>query len=170
VLTYGPATVRYDLGFRTASSNRTTRQVDQVSDTEAFANFPQLRAAGREETAQQPIPAEPLQPLLPVLRAKIQPLEDAGQLRRDRRLSLAKEPAGVGDRFTAKTRRAPRRMTNPHSTHRPSVPLRGLLDQKHFVLFIAFSLRALCVFAVNKEIPGDDRRYIAVVICYVCLE
>ena len=169
MLIYGPATVRYDLGFRTVSSSRTTRQVDQVPHTEAFANFPQLRAAGRKKTAQQPIPAEPLQPLLPALRYPPS-LEDPRQLSRDRGLSLAKETAGVGDRFTAKTRRAPRRMTNPLSTHRPSVPLRGFLDQKHFVLFIAFSLRALCVFAVNKEIPGDDRRYIAVVICYVCLE
>ncbi len=77
------------------SSNWTTGQVHQVPHTEAFTDFPQLRAGGRKETAQQPISAELLQPVLPALGAKIQPLEDPGQLRRDRSLSLAEEPAGV---------------------------------------------------------------------------
>ena len=51
------ATIRCDPGFRIASSNRTTGQVDQVPHTEAFADFPRLRAAGCKETAEQPITA-----------------------------------------------------------------------------------------------------------------
>ena len=49
------------------SSNGTTLQVDQATHTEAFGDFPQLRAAGREETAQQPIPAKLLDLNLPTL-------------------------------------------------------------------------------------------------------
>jgi hypothetical protein len=40
------------------SSGWAIRQVDQMSDTEAFAYFAQLHAGGRKETAQQPIAAE----------------------------------------------------------------------------------------------------------------
>ena len=40
------------------SSNRTTLQVDQATHTEAFADFAPLLAAGREESAQQPMPAK----------------------------------------------------------------------------------------------------------------
>jgi hypothetical protein len=40
------------------SPNGTTPQVDQATHTEASGDFPQLRATGREETAQQPIPAK----------------------------------------------------------------------------------------------------------------
>ena len=47
------------------SSNRTTPQVDQATHTEAFADFAQLLAAGREESAQQPIPAKLLDLNLP---------------------------------------------------------------------------------------------------------
>jgi hypothetical protein len=54
---------------------------------------------------------------------------------------------------------------------RPSVPLRAFLDQRDIRLFlIAFSLRALRVFAANNEIPADDRRYIAVVHRHLCLQ
>jgi hypothetical protein len=49
----------------------TTRQVDQMAHTEAFADLPQLGAAGCNETAQQPIPAEPLHPVLPEVGAAI---------------------------------------------------------------------------------------------------
>jgi hypothetical protein len=41
------------------SSKWTTRKVDQVPNTEAFANLPQLGSGGRKETAQQSIPTEP---------------------------------------------------------------------------------------------------------------
>ena len=82
------------------SSKWTTRKVDQVPNTEAFANLPQLGSGGRKETAQQSIPAEPLHPLMPALGVAIQPLEDPGQLGRDRGLSLAKEPTGINvDRY-----------------------------------------------------------------------
>jgi hypothetical protein len=77
------------------SSNRITRQIDRVPDTEAFADFPQFRTGGRKEMAQQPITAEPLCPALPAPAATPQPLEDPGQLRGDRGISLANEPAGV---------------------------------------------------------------------------
>ena len=46
------------------SSMWTTRQVDQVPNTEAFANLPQVCSGGHKETAQQSIPAEALHPLL----------------------------------------------------------------------------------------------------------
>ena len=69
------------------SSNWTTPQVDQATHTEASGDFPQLLAAGREETAQQPIPAMLLDLNLPALAATAQPLENPGQLRRDRSLS-----------------------------------------------------------------------------------
>jgi hypothetical protein len=98
------ATIRCDLGFRTESSNRTTGQVDQVPHTEAFADFAQLRAAGCKETAQQPIPAELFQPLLPALGAPSQPLEDPRELRRDRGLPLTKEPAGIVDQLNLSPR------------------------------------------------------------------
>jgi hypothetical protein len=61
-----------------------------VSNTEAIAYFAQLRAGGRKKTAQQPIAVEPLHSVVPVLSATSQPLEDPGQIRRDRRLSPAK--------------------------------------------------------------------------------
>jgi hypothetical protein len=61
-----------------------------VPHTEVFGDFSQLRAPGREETAQQPLAAEPFHPVLPALLAKAQPLEDSGQVRRDRGFTLAK--------------------------------------------------------------------------------
>jgi hypothetical protein len=93
------------------SSKWTTRKVDQVSDTEAFANLPQPGPGGRKETAQQSIPAEPLHPLMPALGVAIQPLEDPGQLGRDRGLSLAKELTGIVDQLHSlpKNRRQPPR-------------------------------------------------------------
>jgi hypothetical protein len=60
------ATARFKPRFMVLSSNRTTPQVDQATHTEAFADFAQLLAAGREESAQQPIPAKLLDPNLPV--------------------------------------------------------------------------------------------------------
>jgi hypothetical protein len=82
------------------SSKWTTRNVDQVPNTEAFANLPQFDSSGRKETAQQSIPAEPLHPLMPAQSAAIQPLENPGQLGRDRGLSLANEPTGTNvDRY-----------------------------------------------------------------------
>jgi hypothetical protein len=76
-------TPRCGLRITFVSSKWTTRKVDQVPNTEAFANLPQLRSGGRKETAQQSIPAEPLHPLMPALGAAIQPLEDPGQLGRE---------------------------------------------------------------------------------------
>ena len=81
------ATARFKPRFTAPSSNRTTPQVDQATHTEASGDFPQLLAAGREESAQQPIPAQLLDLNLPALGATAQPLENPGQLRRDRRLS-----------------------------------------------------------------------------------
>jgi hypothetical protein len=93
------ATIRCDLGFRTVLSNRTASQVDHVPHTEAFADLAQLRAAGCKESAQQSIPAEPLQPALPVLGAQSQPLKGPRELRLDRRLSPANVPARVFSYF-----------------------------------------------------------------------
>src|SRR5580693_539427 len=81
------------------SSNRATPKVDQATHTEAFGDFPQLRAADREESAQQPIPAKLLDLNLPAPGATAQPLENPGQIRRDRRLSFPKKPAGVFDQL-----------------------------------------------------------------------
>ncbi len=93
------AITRCEPRFRMLSSNGTTPQVDQATRTQAVADFAQLRAAGREETAQQAIPAKRLDLNLPTLGATAQPLENPGQLRRDRRLSFAKKPAGVVDQL-----------------------------------------------------------------------
>jgi hypothetical protein len=82
------------------SSKWITHKVEQVPNTEAFANLPQLGSGGRKETAHQTIPAEPLHPLMPALGAAIQQLEGPGQLGRDRGLSLAKVPTGINvDRY-----------------------------------------------------------------------
>ena len=51
-------------------------------NTEAFANFPQLRSGGRKETAQQSIPEEFIIGFCRLC-APTQPLEDPGHLRRD---------------------------------------------------------------------------------------
>src|ERR1700678_4403604 len=56
------ATARFKLRFMVLSSNRTTPQVDQATHTEAFADFAQLLAAGREESGPQPLPPEVLDP------------------------------------------------------------------------------------------------------------
>ena len=71
-------TARCGLRITFVSSKWTTRKVDQVPNTEAFANLPQLGSGGRKETAQQSIPAEPLHPLMPALGVAIQPLKDPG--------------------------------------------------------------------------------------------
>jgi hypothetical protein len=105
------ATTRCKSRFSLLSSNGTTPQVDQATHTEAFADLPQLRAAGREETAQQPIPAQLLDLNLPALGAATEPLKNPGQLRRDRGFSFAKKPAGVVDQLELPRnhRRPPRR-------------------------------------------------------------
>jgi hypothetical protein len=82
-----------------ASSSRTTRQVDQVPHADPVGDFPQFRAAGREEAAHQTIAAELFHPVLPALGAKTQPVEDPGQLFRDRGFSLAKESARIFDQI-----------------------------------------------------------------------
>jgi hypothetical protein len=102
------------------SSKWTTRKVDQVPNTEAFANLPQLDSGGRKVTAQQSIPAEPLHPLMPALDVAIQPLEDPGQLGRDRGLSLAKEPTGIVDQLHP----LPKNRRQPPRRH-PQVPQAG---------------------------------------------
>jgi hypothetical protein len=79
-----------------------------MTHTEAFGDFPQLRAAGREESAQQPIPAKLLDLKLPALGTTAQPLENPGQLRRDRRLSFAEKPAGVVDQLDIASQRKAR--------------------------------------------------------------
>jgi hypothetical protein len=87
------------------SSNWTAPEVDQVVHTEASGDFPQLRATGREETAQQPIPAKLLDLNLPALGVTAQPLENLSQLRRDRRLSFADKPSGVVDQLDLASQR-----------------------------------------------------------------
>jgi hypothetical protein len=93
-----PGSVSHEM-FLDASSGRTTRQVDHVPDVQALADFAQLRARGRKESAEQPVPLEILYPSLPALSTTAQPLEDPGQLRRNRGLSLANEAAHVIDQL-----------------------------------------------------------------------
>jgi hypothetical protein len=81
------AITRCEPRFWIVSSHGTTLQVDQATHTEVFADFAQLRAAGREESTQQPIPAKLLELNLPTLCTIAQPLENPGQIRRDRRFS-----------------------------------------------------------------------------------
>jgi hypothetical protein len=83
------------------SSNRTSDQVGQTPHIETFGDLPQPHGAGRNETAQQTIAAKPLHPGLPVPGARTQPVEDPSQLRRERRLSLAK-----GNRISRKAAKA----------------------------------------------------------------
>ncbi len=59
------ATFRCSPRFMIVSSDRTTRQVDQLPHAEAVGDFPQFRAAGREEAAHQTIAAELFHPMLP---------------------------------------------------------------------------------------------------------
>ena len=63
----------------------------------AFSHFTQLLATGGEETAEQTTRAEFLQSAPPALGITPEPIEDAGQFRRDRRLSFAIEPPRVID-------------------------------------------------------------------------
>jgi hypothetical protein len=81
------ATFRCDPQFMVVSSDWTTPQVDHVPHADPVGDFPQFRAAGREEAAHQTIAAEIFHPVLPALGAKTQPLEDPGRLLRDRSLS-----------------------------------------------------------------------------------
>ena len=93
------ATFRSNPRFVIVSSDWTTRQVDQVPHADPVGDFPQFRAAGREEAAHHTIAAELFYPVLPALGAKTQPLEDPGQLLRDRGFSLAKESARIFDQL-----------------------------------------------------------------------
>jgi hypothetical protein len=68
------AITRSEPRFWTVSSHGTALQVDQATHTEASGNFAQLRAASREESAQQPIPAQLLDLNLPALGAIAQAL------------------------------------------------------------------------------------------------
>jgi hypothetical protein len=52
------------------SSDWTTRQVDQVPHAGPVGDFPQFRAAGREEAVHQTIAAELFHPMLPALGEK----------------------------------------------------------------------------------------------------
>jgi hypothetical protein len=81
------------------SSDRTTRQVDQVPHADPVGDFPQFLAAGREEAAHYTIAAELFRPVLPAPGAQTQPLEDTGQILRDRGFSLAKESARIFDQL-----------------------------------------------------------------------
>ena len=96
------AIARCERRFTMLSPNGTTLQVDQVTHTEAFADFSQLWAAGREESAEQSIPAKLLDLNLPTLGATAQPHENPGQLRRDRSLSFAEKPPGVVDQLDSR--------------------------------------------------------------------
>ena len=51
-----------------------------------FSLISRLRARGREESAEQPVPLELLLPSLPALSTTTQPLEDCRQIRRNRGL------------------------------------------------------------------------------------
>ena len=99
------ATFRCNPRFMIVSSDWTTRQVDQVPHADPVGDFPQFRAAGREEAAHQTIAAELFHPVLPALGAQTQPLEDPGQLLRDRGFSLAKESARIFDQNALRTQR-----------------------------------------------------------------
>src|ERR1700678_2563198 len=105
------AITRCEPRFWILSSHGTTLQVDQATHTEAFADFAQLRAADREESAEQSIPAKLLDLNLPAPDATAQPLENPGQLGRNRRVSFPKKPAGVFDQLDI----APQRKAGNHA-------------------------------------------------------
>jgi hypothetical protein len=81
------ATARRQPRLWMLSPNGTTPEVDKAMQTEGFADFAHLRSAGRKETAQHPIPARLPDLELQTLGVTTQPLENPGQLRRDRGLS-----------------------------------------------------------------------------------
>jgi hypothetical protein len=99
------ATFRCDPRFMIVLSDCTTRQVDQVPHADPVGDFPRFHAADREEAAHQTIAAELCHPALPALGAQTQPLEDPGQLLRDRGFSLAKESARIFDQNALRTQR-----------------------------------------------------------------
>ena len=86
------------------SAGRASSEVHRVSHPESVGNFPQFLAGGRKDSAQQSIVAKLLHPGLPALSATAQPLEDSGQLRRDRSLAFAKNPSGVVDQLDIATK------------------------------------------------------------------
>jgi hypothetical protein len=59
----------------------TTRPVHLAPHADAVGDYPQLRAGGRKEAAQQPTVTKIVHPLLPVLGVTAQSLEYPGQLR-----------------------------------------------------------------------------------------
>src|SRR5271157_5275468 len=93
--TRGTSSRESALRFRPASACRAPGQIGQALHAQALGHFPQPGSRGREEPPQQPPAGQLPQPRLPVLRAAAQTLEDHAQLRRDQRLSFAKEPTGV---------------------------------------------------------------------------
>jgi hypothetical protein len=92
-------TARCEPRFWIVSSSRPTRRADQLSDTEAFADFPQSSRGWTQSNGAAIDPAEFVDPALPAPGATFQPLEDPGQLRRGPGDSLAKEPTGVLDQI-----------------------------------------------------------------------
>jgi hypothetical protein len=99
------ATARDEARFRMRSSNWTAPEVDQVTHTKAFGDFPQPGATGREETAHQSIPVELLELDPPALGATAEPLENLSQLPRDRSFSIAKKAAGAVDQLEIASKR-----------------------------------------------------------------
>jgi hypothetical protein len=70
-----------------------------VPDAQALADFAQLRAGGREESAEQAVRIDLLHPVLPALSITTQPLEDCGKVCGNRCLSLTEEPSHVIDQL-----------------------------------------------------------------------
>jgi hypothetical protein len=132
------------------SSGGATRQVDQMSDAEAFAYFAQLRAGGRKETAQQPIAVEPLHSVAPVLSVTSQPLEDPGQIRRDRRLSPAK-----GNQISRKAAKAQKNARKNTSNLFHLVQVVCLRPSVWF--FFPFATLRLCVRSPHYPSPRNHR-------------
>jgi hypothetical protein len=88
-----------------ASSRRTASQVCHASHIQPCGDFAQPLSTGGEETAEQSTTAQFVHLSPPALGVTPQPVENSGQLRRDRRLSLAIKPPRVIDQKEIATQR-----------------------------------------------------------------
>jgi hypothetical protein len=91
---------RHRVGIFHRSRGKSRREIGRIGCRRVSVwRFPAFDAAGGKDTAQQALAAELGHPVTPGLGSNAQPLEDSGQLRRDRGLPLPKEPAGVFDKL-----------------------------------------------------------------------
>ena len=103
----GRLAARYQLQLKMESLDRTSAQVRHASHAQALGHLRQPGSAGGEESAEQLTRAEFFESELPALGVAPQPLEDPGQVRRNRSLSFTEEPSGVINQKEIASQREP---------------------------------------------------------------